>query len=89
MIIGWVSNVTLQEKVYLNLIKEFSKNMNYIPGMGITCFLGEKRIKITRSFIHTLLELANCKKSIFSYDYPSYSPTEACSRVIGKPFKIP
>ncbi|KAL2512182.1 Uncharacterized protein Adt_17782 [Abeliophyllum distichum] len=88
---GWVSLVTLDEKVYPNIIKEFYKDLVFYPGSGITCMVRNKRLKITRDLIHSILHLEDCDLRIFSSKtiphLEGYNPIEAYSRVMIKHFE--
>ncbi|KAL2517378.1 hypothetical protein Adt_13625 [Abeliophyllum distichum] len=39
---GWVSLITLDEKVYPNIMKEFYKDLVFSPRSGITCMVPNK-----------------------------------------------
>ncbi|KAL2492238.1 hypothetical protein Adt_27866 [Abeliophyllum distichum] len=54
---GWISILTLNEKTYPIIMKEFYKKMVFSPGTDISCLVRNKRIKITRELIRTILEL--------------------------------
>ncbi|KAL2480249.1 hypothetical protein Adt_33215 [Abeliophyllum distichum] len=54
---GWVSILTLDEKAYPNIMNEFYRDMIYSSGSGITCMVRNKRLKITRDLIRSILEL--------------------------------
>ncbi|KAL2471078.1 Uncharacterized protein Adt_39214 [Abeliophyllum distichum] len=88
---GWVSIVTLDEKAYPNLMKEFYQDMIYSPGLGNTCMVKNKRIKITRTLIRSILELEDCETHLYiqkiAPDLEWYSPIEACCRVTRKHFE--
>ncbi|KAL2453906.1 Uncharacterized protein Adt_48594 [Abeliophyllum distichum] len=88
---GWVSLVTLDEKVYPNIMKEFYKDLVFSPGSGITSMVRNKRLKITRDLIRSILHLEDCDLRIFSSKpiphLERYNPVEACSRVTGKNFE--
>ncbi|KAL2479763.1 Uncharacterized protein Adt_32729 [Abeliophyllum distichum] len=88
---GWVSLVTLDEKVYPNIMKEFYKDLIFSPGSGITCLVRNKRLKITRDLIRSILHLEDCDLRIYSSKtiphLEGYNPAEACSRVTGKHFE--
>ncbi|KAL2512943.1 Uncharacterized protein Adt_18543 [Abeliophyllum distichum] len=54
---GWVPILTLNDKVYPTIVKDFYTKMNFSPGMGITCLLRNKRVKITQELILSILHL--------------------------------
>ncbi|KAL2491762.1 hypothetical protein Adt_27390 [Abeliophyllum distichum] len=54
---GWVSILTLNDEVYPAIVKYFYTKMNFSPGMGITCLLRNKRIKIIQELIRSILHL--------------------------------
>ncbi|KAL2531876.1 Uncharacterized protein Adt_05227 [Abeliophyllum distichum] len=54
---GWVSILTLNDKVYPSIVKDFYKKMTFSPGTGITCLVRNKRIKFTQELIHFILHL--------------------------------
>ncbi|KAL2471100.1 Uncharacterized protein Adt_39236 [Abeliophyllum distichum] len=91
--IGWVSIITLDEKAYPNIMKEFYRYMIYSPGTGITCIVKNKRIKITQNIIRSILELEDCEIRLFISKmvshFEGYNPVEACCRVTGKHFETP
>ncbi|KAL2531860.1 Uncharacterized protein Adt_05211 [Abeliophyllum distichum] len=88
---GWVSLVTLDEKVYPNIMKEFYKDLIFSPGSGITCLVRNKRLKITRDLIRSILHLEDCDLRIYSSKtiphLEGYNLAKACSRVTGKHFE--
>ncbi|KAL2471475.1 Uncharacterized protein Adt_39611 [Abeliophyllum distichum] len=88
---GWVSLITLDEKVYPNIMKEFYKDLVFSLGSGITCMVRNKRLKITRDLIRSILHLEDCDLRIFSSQtirhLEGYNPVETCSRVMGKHFE--
>ncbi|KAL2486124.1 Uncharacterized protein Adt_30880 [Abeliophyllum distichum] len=88
---GWVSLVTIDEKVYPNIMKKFYKDLIFSTGSGITCMVRNKRLKITRDLIRSILHLEDCDLRIFSSKttphLEGYNLTEACSRVTGKHFE--
>ncbi|KAL2532947.1 hypothetical protein Adt_06298 [Abeliophyllum distichum] len=48
---GWVPLLTLNDKVYPTIVKDFYTKMNFSPRSGITCLLRNKRVKITQELI--------------------------------------
>ncbi|KAL2458233.1 Uncharacterized protein Adt_00690 [Abeliophyllum distichum] len=87
----WVPILTLNDKVYPTLVKEFYTKMKFSPGAGITCLLRNKRIKITHELIRTILHLEDggvrlyTTKTIPHTD--EYDPINACCHVTGKNFE--
>ncbi|KAL2542832.1 Uncharacterized protein Adt_03810 [Abeliophyllum distichum] len=90
---GWISILTLNDKVYLSIVKDFYKKMTFSSGTGITCLVRNKRIKITQELIRSILHLEDggirlyTTKTILHLE--EYNPIEACRRVTGKYFEIP
>ncbi|KAL2486621.1 Uncharacterized protein Adt_31377 [Abeliophyllum distichum] len=88
---GWVSILTLDDKAYPNITKEFYQDMIYSPETGITCMVRNKRIKITQDLIRSILHLENCDIRVYSSKttphLEGYNPIEVCSRVTGKHFE--
>ncbi|KAL2462284.1 Uncharacterized protein Adt_45704 [Abeliophyllum distichum] len=88
---GWVPILTLNDKVYPTLVKDFYTKMKFSPGLGITCLLRKKRIKITHELIRTILHLEDggvhlhTTKTISHTD--DYDPVDACCHVTGKHFE--
>ncbi|KAL2531756.1 hypothetical protein Adt_05107 [Abeliophyllum distichum] len=70
---GWVSIVTLDEKAYLNLMKEFYQDMVYTLETGISCMVRNKQIKITQTLIPSILELEDYEISLYSQKNTSSS----------------
>ncbi|KAL2462107.1 Uncharacterized protein Adt_45527 [Abeliophyllum distichum] len=54
---GWIPLLTLSNKVYPTIVKDFYTKMNFSPGSGITCLLRSKHIKITHELIRSILHL--------------------------------
>ncbi|KAL2461749.1 Uncharacterized protein Adt_45169 [Abeliophyllum distichum] len=54
---GWVPLLTLNNKVYPTIVKDFYTKMNFSPGSGVTCLLRNKRVKITQELIRSILHL--------------------------------
>ncbi|KAL2475801.1 hypothetical protein Adt_36537 [Abeliophyllum distichum] len=48
---GWDPILTLNNKVYPTIVKDFYTKMNFSSGSGITCLLRNKRVKITQELI--------------------------------------
>ncbi|KAL2517753.1 Uncharacterized protein Adt_14000 [Abeliophyllum distichum] len=91
---GWVGILTLDDKVYPFLVKDFYKKIIFSPGTEITCFLKNKRIKITRDLICSLLRLESGGISLYTtktipYIEVKYDSVAACCRVTGKHFDAP
>ncbi|KAL2491618.1 Uncharacterized protein Adt_27246 [Abeliophyllum distichum] len=88
---GWVSLVSLDAKVYPNIMKEFYKDLVFSPGSGITCMVRNKHLNITRNLIRSILHLEDCALRIYSSKtiphLEGYNLVEACSRVTGKHFE--
>ncbi|KAL2526908.1 Uncharacterized protein Adt_11962 [Abeliophyllum distichum] len=90
---GWVRILTLDDKVYPSIVKDFYKKMTFSPGTKITCLLRNKRVKITRDLIRSLLRLEDggillyTTKTILHTE--EYNPVEVCHHVTGKHFKTP
>ncbi|KAL2481967.1 Uncharacterized protein Adt_34933 [Abeliophyllum distichum] len=87
---GWVGILTLDDKVYPTLVKDFYKKMTFSPGMEITCLLRNKRVKISRDLINSLLHLEDGGIRLYTTKTiphtEEYNPIEACHRVIEKNF---
>ncbi|KAL2466596.1 Uncharacterized protein Adt_42447 [Abeliophyllum distichum] len=90
---GWVGILTLDDKVYPPLVKEFYKKMTFSSGTEITCLLRNKRVKITRDLIHSLLCLEDGGIRLYTTKTiphtEEYNPVEACCRVTRKHFDTP
>ncbi|KAL2533129.1 Uncharacterized protein Adt_06480 [Abeliophyllum distichum] len=91
---SWVGILTLDDKVYPSLVKDFYKKTVFSPGTKITCFLENKRIKITRDLICSLLHLENGGISLYTtktipHIEEEYDPVAACCRVTRKHFDAP
>ncbi|KAL2513211.1 Uncharacterized protein Adt_18811 [Abeliophyllum distichum] len=90
---GWVGILTLDDKVYPSLVKDFYKKMTFSSGTEITCFLRNKRVKITRDLICSLLHLEDGGIRLYTTKTiphtEEYNLVEACRRVTGKHFDIP
>ncbi|KAL2505937.1 hypothetical protein Adt_21558 [Abeliophyllum distichum] len=54
---GWISILTLHDKVYPSIVKDLYKKVAFSPGTGILCLVRNKRIKITQELIHSILHL--------------------------------
>ncbi|KAL2492199.1 hypothetical protein Adt_27827 [Abeliophyllum distichum] len=54
---GWVSILTLDDKVYPSIVNDLYKNMSFSPGSGISCRLRNKRIRIIQDLIRSILHL--------------------------------
>ncbi|KAL2531471.1 Uncharacterized protein Adt_04822 [Abeliophyllum distichum] len=91
--IGWVGILTLNDKVYPSIVKDFYKKMTFSPGTEITCLLRNKRVKITQDLIHSLLclEVGGIRlyttKTILHTE--EYNPVKTCRRVTEKHFETP
>ncbi|KAL2490879.1 Uncharacterized protein Adt_26507 [Abeliophyllum distichum] len=90
---GWVPILTLNDKVYPTIVKDFYTKMNFSSGSGITCLLRNKRVKITHELIRSILHLEDggirlyyTTKTIPHTD--EYNPVEACCHVTDKHFEI-
>ncbi|KAL2526263.1 Uncharacterized protein Adt_11317 [Abeliophyllum distichum] len=90
---GWVSILSLYDKVYLSIVKDFYKKMVFSPGTGISCLVRNKRIKITQEIIRSLLYLEDGGIRLYTTKtiphLEGYDPVEACRRVTGKHFDNP
>ncbi|KAL2454820.1 Uncharacterized protein Adt_47678 [Abeliophyllum distichum] len=88
---GWVPILTLDDKVYPTLVKEFYTKMKFSPGAGITCLLRNKRIKITPELIRTILHLEDGGVRLYTTKTipytDEYDPITACCHVTGKNFE--
>ncbi|KAL2491277.1 Uncharacterized protein Adt_26905 [Abeliophyllum distichum] len=88
--IGWVGILILANKVYPSLVKDFYKKMIFSLGTEITCFLKNKRIKITQNLICSLFRLEDggirlyTTKTILHTE--EYNPVVACRCVTEKHF---
>ncbi|KAL2525939.1 Uncharacterized protein Adt_10993 [Abeliophyllum distichum] len=84
---GWVPSLTLDDKVYPTLVKEFYTKMKFSPGAGITCLLRNKRIKITPELIRTILHLEDGGVRLYTTKTipytDEYDPITACCHVTG------
>ncbi|KAL2527276.1 Uncharacterized protein Adt_12330 [Abeliophyllum distichum] len=87
----WIPFLTLNDKGYLTIVKDFYTKMNFSPGTGITCLLRNKRLKITQELIRSILHLEDggvllyTTKIILHTD--EYNPVEACCHVTSKHFE--
>ncbi|KAL2471696.1 Uncharacterized protein Adt_39832 [Abeliophyllum distichum] len=90
---GWVSILTLNDKVDPSITKEFYKKITFSPGTGISCLVRNKRIKITQEFIHSILHLEDGGIRLYTTKtiphLEEYNLVKACCRVTEKHFKIP
>ncbi|KAL2518104.1 Uncharacterized protein Adt_14351 [Abeliophyllum distichum] len=90
---GWDSILTLNDKVYPSIIKDFYKTMTFSLGTGITCLVRNKRIKISQELIRSILYLEDggfrlyTTKTILHLE--EYNPVKTCRRVTGKHFETP
>ncbi|KAL2474409.1 Uncharacterized protein Adt_35145 [Abeliophyllum distichum] len=89
---GWVSILTLHDKVYPSIVKDFYKKMVFSLGTGISCLVKNKRIKITQELIRSILHLEDgirlyTTKTILHLE--EYNPVEACRHVTEKHFDNP
>ncbi|KAL2513127.1 Uncharacterized protein Adt_18727 [Abeliophyllum distichum] len=88
---GWVSILTLDDKVYPSIVKELYKNMSSTPGSGISCLLRNKRIRITQDLIRSILHLEEGGVRLFTTKIiphtEEYDLVEACCHVTGKHFE--
>ncbi|KAL2519148.1 Uncharacterized protein Adt_15395 [Abeliophyllum distichum] len=89
----WVGILTLADKVYLSLVKDFYKKIIFSPMTEITCSLKNKRIKITRDLIRSLFRLDDGSIRLYTTKTiphtEEYNLVEACRRVTGKHFDTP
>ncbi|KAL2471701.1 Uncharacterized protein Adt_39837 [Abeliophyllum distichum] len=89
---GWVSILTLNDKVDPSIIKEFYKKITFSPGTGISCLVRNKRIKITQEFIHSILHLEDGGIRLYTTKtiphLEEYNLVKAFCRVTEKHFKI-
>ncbi|KAL2475252.1 Uncharacterized protein Adt_35988 [Abeliophyllum distichum] len=87
---GWVSILTIDDKVYPSIVKELYKNMSFSPGSGISCLLRNKRIRITQDRIRSILHLEEGGVRLYTTKTiphtKEYHPIEACCLVTGKHF---
>ncbi|KAL2512572.1 Uncharacterized protein Adt_18172 [Abeliophyllum distichum] len=90
---GWVEILTLADKVYPSLVKDFYKKMIFSPETEITCFLKNKRIKITRDLIRSLFHLEDSGIRLYTTKtiphIEEYDSVEECRRVTEKHFDAP
>ncbi|KAL2485480.1 Uncharacterized protein Adt_30236 [Abeliophyllum distichum] len=88
---GWVPILTLNDKVYPSIVKDFYTKMTFSPGTGITCLLKNKRFKITQELIRSILHLEDGGIRLYTtkiiLHIEEYNPVEACCRVTGKHFE--
>ncbi|KAL2512754.1 Uncharacterized protein Adt_18354 [Abeliophyllum distichum] len=67
--------------------------MLFSSGMGISCLVRNKRIKITQEIIRSILYLEDSSIRLYTTKMiprlEEYIPIEACRRVTGKHFKAP
>ncbi|KAL2486800.1 Uncharacterized protein Adt_31556 [Abeliophyllum distichum] len=65
--------------------------MNFSPGLGISCLLRNKRVKITRELIRSIIHLEDGGIRLYTTKIiphiEEYNPVEACCRVSGKHFE--
>ncbi|KAL2512928.1 Uncharacterized protein Adt_18528 [Abeliophyllum distichum] len=90
---GWVSILTLNDKFYPSIIKEFYMKMVFSPRTGISCLVRNKRIKITLELIHFIIHLEDGGIRLYTtktiHHLEEYNPVEACRRVTKKHFEAP
>ncbi|KAL2469985.1 Uncharacterized protein Adt_38121 [Abeliophyllum distichum] len=88
---GWVPLLTLNDKVYLTIVKEFYTKMNFSLGSGITCLLRNKLVKITQELIRSILRLEDGSVRLYTTKTiphtDEYNPVEVCRRVTNKHFE--
>ncbi|KAL2461885.1 Uncharacterized protein Adt_45305 [Abeliophyllum distichum] len=91
--IGWVGILTLDDKIYPSIVKDFYKKMTFSPGTKITCLLRNKQVKITRDLIRSLLLLEDGSIRLYTTKTiphtEEYNPVEVCRRVTEKHFETP
>ncbi|KAL2542466.1 Uncharacterized protein Adt_03444 [Abeliophyllum distichum] len=89
---GWVPILTLNDKVYPTIVKDFYTKMNFSPGLGITYLLRNKRVKITQELIRSILHLEDGGIRLYTTKtiphIQEYNPVEACCRVTKKHFEV-
>ncbi|KAL2461786.1 Uncharacterized protein Adt_45206 [Abeliophyllum distichum] len=87
----WVHILTLNDKVYPTIVKDFYTKMNFSPGLGITCLLRNKCIKITHELIRSILHLQDGGVRLYTTKTiphtNDYDSIEACCHVTGKHFE--
>ncbi|KAL2505327.1 Uncharacterized protein Adt_20948 [Abeliophyllum distichum] len=85
---GWVGILTLNDKVYPSIVKDFYKKIIFSPGTEIMCLVRNKRVKITQDLIHSILRLEDGGIHLYTTKkiphIEEYNPVEACRRVTGK-----
>ncbi|KAL2491799.1 Uncharacterized protein Adt_27427 [Abeliophyllum distichum] len=88
---GWVSILTLNDKFYPSIIKEFYMKMVFSLGMGISCLVRNKRIKITLELIHSIIHLEDGGIRLYTiktiHHLEEYNPVEAFRCVTEKHFE--
>ncbi|KAL2462176.1 Uncharacterized protein Adt_45596 [Abeliophyllum distichum] len=88
---GWVSILTVDDKVYPSIVKDLYKNMSYSVGSGISCLLRNKRIRITQDLIRSILHLEEGGVRLYTTKTiphtEEYNPIKACCHVTGKHFE--
>ncbi|KAL2526153.1 Uncharacterized protein Adt_11207 [Abeliophyllum distichum] len=88
---SWISILTLDDKVYSSIFKDLYKNMSSSPGSGISYLLRNKRIRITRGLIRSILHLEEGGVRLYTTKIIShteeYNPVEACCLVADKHFE--
>ncbi|KAL2465768.1 Uncharacterized protein Adt_41619 [Abeliophyllum distichum] len=88
---GWVPILTLNDKVYPSIVKDFYTKMTFSPRTGITCLVRNKRIKITQELIRSILHLEDGGIHLYTtktiLHIKEYNPVGACCRVTEKHFE--
>ncbi|KAL2525643.1 Uncharacterized protein Adt_10697 [Abeliophyllum distichum] len=79
---GWVGILTLNDKVYPLIVKDFYKKITFSPGTKITCLVRNKHVKITRDLIRSILRLEDSGIRLYTTKtiprIEEYNPVEAC-----------
>ncbi|KAL2487212.1 Uncharacterized protein Adt_31968 [Abeliophyllum distichum] len=88
---GWVSILTVDDKVYPSIVKDLYKNMSFSPGSGISCLLRNKRIRITQDLIRSILHLEESGVCLYTTKTiphtEEYNSIKACCHVTDKHFE--
>ncbi|KAL2519060.1 Uncharacterized protein Adt_15307 [Abeliophyllum distichum] len=92
LFVGRVSILMLDDKVYPSIVKDLYRNMSFSPGLGISCLLRNKRIRITQDLIRSILHLEEGGVRLYTTKTiphtGEYNPIEACCHVTDKHFEV-
>ncbi|KAL2461977.1 Uncharacterized protein Adt_45397 [Abeliophyllum distichum] len=88
---GWVPILTLNDKVYPSIVKDFYTKMTFSPGTGITCLFRNKQIKINQELIRSILHLEDGGIRLYTTKtiphIEKYNPVKAYCSITEKHFE--